>query len=467
MLRLLPLVTLLPATGTSAAARQRGDPPAACSAGKLSTNGHTLCGCVEDGAKLDLRCPNGSFTAVAFVSLGTPSATSCGNFSAGRCDGDEAVGRAAVTKLCVGKSLCSVSADTAHINGGKDPCVGTLKYTAVELTCSAVLPPPPAPPSPGACQTDFDCALNGVCLANTCKCDKPWIAGPGGPCTALDRLPAPVTSCGPGCAYHGDTLSGENVTESSSWGGQVTLGSDGKYYMAVSEFAFGCDVNQWRANSQVAFARADTPIGPFQKLGTAVPAWAHNAAILNIGTSGGVASGHGDLVIVTCGRGYECSPGAAAVSAPGNCDKSKPKGKTCPCVAPPAGHCPTPIAPKGSNATATFHHAPSLRAGSTTFPWAAVNTTLLDFQYGSWIPDLVNAAPWALSNGTVIMISHSATTGGGGMVLQRSINSGADGWRGPFTVVTTDKSNSWKGSTRGCECVIVCSRLFDSLLDSS
>ena len=125
--------------------------------------------------------------------------------------------------------------------------------------------------------------------------------------------------------------------------------------------------------------------------------------------------------------------------------------EACPCVAPPAGHCNTPIAPKGSDATATFHHASSLQVGSTQFPWESVNATLTDFQYGSWIPDLVNAAPWALPNGTVLMISHSATTGGGGMVIQRSVNGGADGWKGPYTVLTTDKTKGWNGTTRGCE----------------
>ena len=422
---------------------------AACAAGKLSSaGGHTVCGCVMDGGSLDLVCPNGTFTAVEFASIGNPETATCGNFSAGSCDGDETVSKAAVAKLCGGKSTCTISADTAHMNNGKDPCVGTVKYTAIELTCSTTLPPP-APPD--ACHTDFDCALNGICVSKTCQCDRPWVHGPGGPCTALDRLPAPITSCGPGCAYHGDTLPGHNVTESSSWGGQVTLGADGKYYMAVSEFAYGCDVGTWRSNSQVAFAQADTPVGPFKKLGVAVPTWAHNAALINIAPSGGVPSGTGDLVIVTCGRGYECTPGAAAVSAPGNCDKSKPKGKACPCVAPPAGHCHTPIQPKGSDASATFHHASSLQAGLTKFPWNPINVTLTNFQYGSWIPDLVNAAPWALPNGTVLMISHSATTGGGGMVIQRSVTGGADGWKGPYTVLTTDKTEGWHGTTRGCE----------------
>ena len=424
--------TVLRTSSTTAATAAAGAAAPACAAGKLSSAGsHTLCGCVMDGSSLDLVCPNGTFTDVDFASIGTPDVATCGNFSAGSCDGDEAAAKAAVAKLCVGKSACTISADTGHMNGGKDPCVGTVKYTAVELTCSAALPPPPTPPPLNACQTDFDCALNGACVSNLCQCDKPWVHGPGGPCTALDRLPAPITSCGPGCAYHGDTLPGKNVTESSSWGGQVTVGSDGKYYMAVSEFAYGCDVGTWRSNSQVAFAQADTPVGPFKKLGLAVPAWAHNAALLNIAPSGGVPSGKGDLVIVTCGRGYECTPGAGAVSAPGNCDKSQPKGQACPCVAPPAGHCHTPIQPKGSDATATFHHASSLQAGSTKFPWDSINATLTDFQYGAWIPDLVNAAPWALSNGTILMISHSATTGGGGMVIQRSVNGGADGWKVP------------------------------------
>eukprot|EP01047_Picozoa_sp_COSAG01_P054231 COSAG01_NODE_5901_length_3963_cov_4.069876_4_plen_185_part_00 len=74
-----------------------------CAAGQRSTSGHTLCGCVQDGGRLNFNCPQGTFTAVKFASLGTPLSEKCGNFSAGKCDSDEAVAKASVAKLCVGK----------------------------------------------------------------------------------------------------------------------------------------------------------------------------------------------------------------------------------------------------------------------------------------------------------------------------------------------------------------------------
>ena len=89
----------------------------------------------------------GTFTAVAFASIGTPNGT-CGSFTAGHCAGDPAVAKAAVTKLCVGKAQCEISADINVLNKGKDPCLGIAKSTTVSLTCSAAAPPPPPPPTP-------------------------------------------------------------------------------------------------------------------------------------------------------------------------------------------------------------------------------------------------------------------------------------------------------------------------------
>jgi hypothetical protein len=119
-------------------------PPAARCAGAV---GHTVCACGADGTKLTLRCPGGNFTGVAFASLGTPNGT-CGSYAVGKCAGDPSVAKAAVTKLCVGKSACTVSADINVLNGGKDPCYGVAKSTYVALTCSAAAPPAPPPPSP-------------------------------------------------------------------------------------------------------------------------------------------------------------------------------------------------------------------------------------------------------------------------------------------------------------------------------
>jgi hypothetical protein len=56
-----------------------------------------------------------------------------------------------------------------------------------------------------------------------------------------------------------------------------------------------------------------------------------------------------------------------------------------------------------------------------------VNATLIDFELGQWIPDLANPSPWVMRNGTVLIMVHSAGTGGGGPVILRSTQGGPSG----------------------------------------
>ena len=86
------------------------------------------CGSVGENSVLDLECPGGVFTGVTFASYGTPTG-SCPTFKKGACDAAASVD--VVTKLCVGKSSCSVPANNGAFNG--DPCVDTLKVLAVSL----------------------------------------------------------------------------------------------------------------------------------------------------------------------------------------------------------------------------------------------------------------------------------------------------------------------------------------------
>jgi hypothetical protein len=114
---------------------------------------------------------------------------------------------------------------------------------------------------------------------------------------------------------------------SSCWGSRV-VELNGTFVMAVSESVGGCDLGTWRSNMQIAIATSSTPIGPFKKVGVAVPAWATNPALF--------VPPSGELVVATCGAGYECAPGATAWSTPnGSCHS----GAKCPCVGPPAGSC--------------------------------------------------------------------------------------------------------------------------------
>ena len=209
--------------------------------------------------------------------------------------------------------------------------------------------------------------------------------------------------------------------------------------MAVAEGAFGCDfLATWRSNSQTAIAVADTPVGPFKKLGVAVEPWSTNPALFE--------SHSGELILTTCGAGYTCALGAVSPAlANGTCSNSQ----RCPCVGPPAGSCH--YQQNSSNATAHFHVASSISSGTAKFPWVAVNSTLVDFTLGQWIPDLANPSPWVMANGTTLIMVHSAGTGGGGPVVLRSVTSGDDGWRGPYEVMVTAQDPRWKGNTHNCE----------------
>ncbi len=122
-----------------------------------------------------------------------------------------------------------------------------------------------------SCNSDWDCSLNGVCQGGVCKCDPAWDDGLN--CSKLQSLAVTVPtapSCNqPGCAYHGDP----SANTSTTWGGSVLKGHDGKYHMYVSEMANHCGLGDWRTNSFIAHAVADTPLGPFTRSDTAVPVW--------------------------------------------------------------------------------------------------------------------------------------------------------------------------------------------------
>ena len=117
----------------------------------------------------------------------------------------------------------------------------------------------------------LNCSLNGVPSTTTgaCVCDTPWT---GVRCETLSLAPGKVGLDGlPLAMYHGD---GPNAT---SWGASVLFApEDGKYYAWVASMINECTLADWQTNSEVVLAIADTPLGPFSKVKTIVPPWAHN-----------------------------------------------------------------------------------------------------------------------------------------------------------------------------------------------
>lgn len=149
----------------------------ACSGedGAFSSDGQDLrsrsstCVEVQEHQTATLSCPGQTIASVGFASYGLPAGT-CGSFSTSSCNAASALD--VVKAACVGKSSCTVSA-TNDVFG--DPCVGTLKSLAIQVTCSGgssgsdagtpptgtggggtdagttTTPPPPPPPSGGSC----------------------------------------------------------------------------------------------------------------------------------------------------------------------------------------------------------------------------------------------------------------------------------------------------------------------------
>ena len=68
-----------------------------------------------------------------------------------------------------------------------------------------------------ACTSDDDCSLNGVCNADSgrCDCDAEWS---GAECGVLNLLPT-------------SRAAGFKPANQSSWGGSIIRGDDGKLHM--------------------------------------------------------------------------------------------------------------------------------------------------------------------------------------------------------------------------------------------
>jgi hypothetical protein len=119
-----------------------------------------------------------------------------------------------------------------------------------------------------SCATDFECALNGVCVNSTCACDAAWESAPGARfgCSTLSLLPA---SRGTGLHTVDD---GRNT---SSWGGSVLHDEAGLWHMFASEITEHCGISSWTYNSRVVHATSPSPTGRFQRDGEFAGVFSH------------------------------------------------------------------------------------------------------------------------------------------------------------------------------------------------
>ena len=250
---------------------------------------------------------------------------------------------------------------------------------------------------------------------------------------------------------------------------------DGKYYMWAASMVNNCTLNDWMTNSEVVLAVSQTPLGPFEKVKTIVPPWAHNPQAIrapdNASKSGYIYA----LFTLGDGQNYH--------GTPKNCGKNPPPPPTPP--APPGppwnkGPCTDGPLPPGAGGcmvakftifwsetadgeykqhTAQIVDWPTHSRGR---PW--------DYgAYGNW-----NPAPVVHPNGvsltpqlscvslrslkravaqTIFVLTHSGQIGWkhGEAVLR------ADSWRGPYRMVVSDSDPArWKGTTENAEDPFMC-----------
>ena len=131
------------------------------------------------------------------------------------------------------------------------------------------------PKGGGACRSDDDCQLAGICNASAqCACDAAWR---GAHCEALHLLPASRTA-----QYPRDA----NTAAQSTWtwgGAAIRDGADGRVHMYVTEWQNHCPMTypDFITQTHIVHVVADPPDGPFVRAEPAevVPTAAGNPVI--------------------------------------------------------------------------------------------------------------------------------------------------------------------------------------------
>jgi hypothetical protein len=96
-------------------------------------------------------------------------------------------------------------------------------------------------------------------------------------CEVFDTMPTDPNQLGLQLPNH----------DSSTWGGSVEYNErDGLYHMFASEIINNCGLYSWTTNSQVIRAVSESPYGPYEKVQTIVPIFAHDTNVVRVPTTG-------------------------------------------------------------------------------------------------------------------------------------------------------------------------------------
>jgi len=183
-------------------------------------------------------------------------------------------------------------------------------------------------------------------------------------------------------AYYNTTL--------SSWGGSVIMDENGTYHLFASAMVLQCGLDQWQTNSEVIHGTSKSSVGPFIYHDVALPVWHHNPQI--------VRDISGLYLLYSIGM----SPEGTVV----NCTPKNAKYTT----------------DKSINTTSA-HGAELIEVHTSTSlngPWTpySINGDINLFNG-------TNPAPFILTNGTVVVGSHSGNGFDVGI---------APTWKGPYTL---------------------------------
>jgi len=159
------------------------------------------------------------------------------------------------------------------------------------------------------CADNAGCSRNGRCVNRACACSTGWA---GTRCEQLDLLP--VDAARPGL----------DLQPTSTWGGAVALGADGRWHMMFSELRNRCGINSWLSNSVVAHAVAPSVAGPWTKENSSVfPIFSHEPTLTNADPWTGERAmffTHVDGVATRCPT-CVCADGNSTPSCPPDWDK--------------------------------------------------------------------------------------------------------------------------------------------------
>ena len=119
---------------------------------------------------------------------------------------------------------------------------------------------------------DRRCSLNGDydSTSESCHCDAAWTG------EACDVLSVGAVDRNTSHGYR-------NSSGYNSWGGNVLKVGD-EWHLFVAQFVNKCTLENWGTNSEIVHAVSTTgPSGPFAVEDTAVPVFAHNPTIRQVG----------------------------------------------------------------------------------------------------------------------------------------------------------------------------------------